>query len=127
MNVVDSSAWLEYFANGPNAGDFEVPILDTESLLVPSIAILEVYRHVLRTRGREEALVAAAAMRSGQTVDLGYSLALEAAEIGLTLKLPLADSVIYASARAHDATLWTQDADFEGLDGVEYHPKRTGP
>jgi predicted nucleic acid-binding protein len=125
VNVVDSSAWLEFFANGPNAGDFEVPILDTESLLVPSIAILEVYRHVLRTRGREEALVAAAAMRSGQTVDLGYSLALEAAEIGLTLKLPLADSVIYASARAHDAKLWTQDADFDGLDGVEYRPKRT--
>ncbi|MSR21468.1 MAG: type II toxin-antitoxin system VapC family toxin [Gemmatimonadetes bacterium] len=123
MNVVDSSAWIEFFVDGPNARVFERPIRDTEALLVPSVVVLEVYRHVLRQRGREQALVAAATMRQGQPIELDEALAIEAAELGATHGLPLADSIIYASAALHSATLWTQDADFEGLDGVQYHPK----
>jgi toxin FitB len=112
VNVVDSSAWIEFFVDGPNARVFERPIRDTKALLVPSVVVLEVYRHVLRQRGREQALVAAATMRQGQAIELDEALAIEAA-----------DSIIYASAALHSATLWTQDADFEGLDGVQYHPK----
>lgn len=124
MNVVDSSGWIEYYVGGPNASFFEGPLQDVEHLLVPSISILEVYRYVLRKRGRQDALTVAASMRQGRVLALDDSLAIEAAEIGASHTLPLADSIIYASAQSHDATLWTQDADFDGLDGVEYIPKR---
>ena len=112
MNVVDSSGWIEYFVGGPNAGFFEDAIRDMDNLLVPSISVLEVYRYVLRKSGRDEALAVAATMRQGRAVSLDGGLTIEAADIGANLGLPLADSSNYASALAHDATLWTQDADF---------------
>ena len=124
MNVVDSSAWIEFFVDGPNARFFEKPIRDSAALLVPSITVFEVYRYILKLRGREHALAAAATMRQGQAVALDDALAIEAAELGTAHGLPLADSIIYAAAMLHSATLWTQDADFEGLDGVEYRTKR---
>ena len=124
MNVVDSSGWIEYFVSGPNAAFFDGPLHDVENLLVPSISILEVYRYVLRKRGRQDALAVAASMRQGRVLALDEGLAIEAAEIGASHALPLADSIIYASAQSHDATLWTQDADFEGLEGVEFKQKR---
>ncbi len=123
MNVVDSSGWIEYFVGGPGTAFFSGPLQDLERLLVPSISILEVYRYVLRERGRHDALVAAASMRQGRVLALDEHLAIEAAEIGATHGLPLADSVIYAAARVHEATLWTQDADFDGFDGVQFQPK----
>jgi toxin FitB len=124
LNVVDSSGWIEFLVEGPNAGFFESPLNDVENLVVPSISILEVYRYVLREEGREKALSVAASMRQGRVVDLGEGLAIEAAELGTSLGLPLADSVIYASALASEAKLWTQDSHFEGLDHVEYKLKR---
>ena len=124
MNIVDSSGWIEYYVGGPNAAFFESPLLKVDKLLVPSISILEVYRYVLRERGRPDALAVAASMRQGHVLVLDEGLAVEAAEIGASHALPLADSIIYASALAHDATLWTQDADFEGLEGVAYKPRR---
>jgi len=124
VNVVDSSGWIEYFVSGPNAAFFDGPLHDVENLLVPSISILEVYRYVLRKRGRQDALAVAASMRQGRVLALDEGLAIEAAEIGASHALPLADSIIYASAQSHDATLWTQDADFEGLEGVEFKQKR---
>ena len=124
MNVVDSSAWIEYFVDGPNARVFSKPVRDTANLVVPSVTILEVYRYVLRERNREQALQAVATMRQGKVADLDEGLAIEAAELGASQGLPLADSIIYATTLAHDATLWTQDAHFEGLDHVEYREKR---
>ncbi|MDH3208471.1 MAG: type II toxin-antitoxin system VapC family toxin [Gemmatimonadota bacterium] len=124
MNVVDSSAWIEFFVDGPNARYFAKAVGDVESLLVPSVVILEVYRYILRQRGRQAALEAAASMRQGTVVDLDEGLAIEAAELGASHQLPLADSIIYASAVANEATLWTQDSDFEGLEGVRYRSKR---
>ena len=126
MNVVDSSGWIEYLAAGPNADYFAEPLGNTEELVVPSISILEVYRYVLRERGREAALTAAASMRQGKVIDLDAGLALEAAELGVANQLPMADSIIYATAQAHQATLWTQDADFEELAGVRFIAKRRG-
>jgi toxin FitB len=123
VNVVGSSGWIEYLVGGPNADFFQKPLQDVENLLVPSISILEVYRYVLRERGRQDALAVAASMRQGQVLDLDEGLAIEAAEIGASHALPLADCIIYASAQAHQAKLWTQDADFDGLDQVEYKPK----
>ena len=125
MNVVDSSAWLEYFANGPNAGYFAPAIEAVGELLVPTICLLEVFKRILQQRGESAALQAVAQMQQGQVVDLDATLALTAAHLGVEAKLPLADSVVFATSRHHGATLWTQDADFEQLPGVRYHAKRT--
>jgi len=124
VNVIDFSGWLEYFADGANADFFAVAILDTASLLVPTISLLEVFKRVYQQRGENAALSAVALMRQGEVIDLDGELALAAAKLGVDQKLPLADSVMLASARRHDATLWTQDADFDGLDGVRYVAKR---
>jgi predicted nucleic acid-binding protein len=123
VNVVDSSAWLEYFANGPNASFFAPAIEDSDELVVPTITLLEVFKRICHQRGEGPALQAVALMQQGQTVELTSSIALAAATLGLTYKLPLADSVVYATARLHDAILWTQDADFKGLPEVRYRAK----
>lgn len=123
MNVVDSSGWLEYFADGPNRGFFSEAVEDVERLLVPTISICEVYKIFLRRRGEQEALRAMGAMRGGQVIDLDFDLALESAKLGAELELPLADSIILATARRYNATLWTQDGHFSGLEGVRYIPR----
>jgi toxin FitB len=123
VNVVDSSAWLEYFADGPNAGAFAPPIQATAELVVPSITLFEVFKRVYQQRGEGPALQAVAVMEQGQVIDLDGPLALAAAKLSADTKLPLADSVVLATARRHEATLWTQDADFEGLPDVRYRAK----
>ncbi|HEV2178271.1 MAG TPA: type II toxin-antitoxin system VapC family toxin [Terriglobia bacterium] len=120
MNVVDSSGWLEYFADGPNANFFAPAIEALSKLIVPSLTLLEVFKRIASQRGETPAIAAVAQMRQGQVVDLDASLALSAARISLDLKLPLADSVILATARLYDAVVWTQDADFKGLARVQY-------
>ena len=124
MNVVDSSAWLEYFADGPNAGRFASAVEDVERLIVPSICLLEVFKRVFQQRDEQTALNAVTLMQQGMVDDLTAETAVDAARIGATLKLPLADSVVIATARKHAATLWTQDADFEGIEGVKYFAKK---
>lgn len=118
MNVVDSSAWLEYFADGPHAGTFAPAIERTRELIVPSICLLEVFKRVLQQRGEGAALQAVAVMEQGRVIPLDGPLALTAARSGVALKLPLADSVVFATARHHGALVWTQDADFKGLPHV---------
>lgn len=120
MNVVDSSAWLEYFADGPNADEFAGPIQDPANLVVPSITLFEVFKRIRMQRDSEIALRAVSQMRRGMVVDLDADLSIAAADLSADLRMALADSVILATARAHDATVWTQDADFEGLENVEY-------
>lgn len=123
MNVVDFSGWLEFFADGPNAGFFARPIMDTERLVVPTISLLEVFKRVLQQRGENAALQAIAHMRQGLLVTLDADIALAAAHVGVSHKLPLADSVMLATARRHSAILWTQDSDFEGIEGVRYRAR----
>jgi len=124
MNLVDSSGWLEYFADADHAGFFAPAILDTERLIVPTLALLEVFKRVLQQRGEGAALQAVALMRQGRVVELDAELALSAARLGVQHGLALADSVIYATARRCDALLWTQDADFDGLPQVRFVAKR---
>ncbi len=123
MNVVDSSAWLEYFADGPNAQHFAMAIENTEELLVPSITLLEVFKRISQQRGEGVALQYAALMQQGRVVVLTAALATQAAHLGIRHKLPLADSIIYATAQEAGALVWTQDADFDGLVGVRYWPR----
>jgi toxin FitB len=124
VNVVDSSGWLEYFADGPNADFFASGIETVPELVVPSISIYEVFKRVLQQRGEGEALQAVAVMQQGLVVDLDASLALRAARISVNSGLPMADSVILATARAHNATLWTQGSDFASMEDVRYIEKR---
>ena len=126
MNVVDSSAWIEYFTDGPNAGFFAGAIEDVEELLVPALVIYEVFKWISRERGEAQAVKAVAHMQQGEVVDLDAKLAAYAARLSLQTKLPMADSIVHATARIHEAILWTQDDDFEGLDGVKYVAKKKG-
>lgn len=123
MNIVDSSGWLEYFADGPNADFFAPAIEDPSELIVPSLSIYEVFKRVLQQRSESEALQAVAVMQQGLGVDLDVVLTLSAAKLSATMKLPMADSVMPATARAYGAVLWTQDAHFKGLEGVQYIEK----
>jgi toxin FitB len=124
MNLVDSCGWLEYFADGPNAKYFAEPIEDIGNLLVPTLCILEVFKSILRQRDEHEALQAIAVMQQGKVIELDTTLALSAAKLGSVHKLPLADSIILATARAFDAMIWTQDTDFIHLDGIKYIVKK---
>lgn len=123
MNVVDSSGWLEYFADSANAEFFANAVENIEELIVPVITIYEVFKRVYQQRGEGDALQAVAMMEQGQVVELDPRLALSAAKLSLELKLPMADSIILATARSYDAIVWTQDEDFKGIAGVEYIEK----
>ena len=125
-HVVDSSAWLEYFADGPNAEHFAPIIEQADALLVPSITVLEVFKAIARQRDESTAIRYTAVIQQSETVDLSADLAMRAAILGLKHRLPLADSIVYATGQAHDALVWTQDADFDGLEGVRYVPKPRG-
>jgi predicted nucleic acid-binding protein len=120
VNLVDSSAWLEYFADGPNADFFAPAIEKARDLLVPTIVVFEVYKRVLQQRNERAALEATSVLQHGQLVELTASLAVAAARISQDEKLPMLDSIILATARAQNATIWTQDSDFEEMDGVKY-------
>ena len=124
MNVVDSSGWLEYFAAGPNADFFAAAVEATDELIVPTVSVYEVFKRVSQQRGEGDALQAVALMQQGDVVDLSIHLALEAARTSMALGIPMADSIIMATAQSSDATLWTQDADFADIDGVRYVAKR---
>ena len=124
MNIVDSSGWLAYFADEPNARHFLPPLNDAASLVVPTVTIYEVFKVVLREAGENEALQAAVAMRKGSVVDLTTSLAIAASRLSLEYSIPMADSIILATAKEVNATIWTQDSDFKDMDNVKYFPKK---
>jgi len=123
MNVVDSSGWLEYFAQGENSRFFAPVLQDGDALIVPTISIYEVYKRVALQRGEDEALAAIAWMSAGTVVDLTQEIALAAAALSIESRLPMADSIILATAQVHGATLWTQDEHFQGMAGVAYIAK----
>jgi len=124
MNIVDSSGWLAYFADEPNARNFLPPLKDTASLVVPTVCIYEVFKVVLRESGENKALQAAVAMRKGTVVDLTSSLAIAASKISLELGIPMADSIVLATAQEFNAIIWTQDSDFKGISNVKYFSKK---
>ncbi|MEP6779515.1 MAG: type II toxin-antitoxin system VapC family toxin, partial [Gemmatimonadaceae bacterium] len=124
VNLIDSSAWLEYFAAGPQAAQVAAAIENVDQLLVPTIVLVEVTRRVMQQRDEDAALQVAAVLHQGQIAALDSGIALSAAHYGVTYKLPLADSIIYATAKQFEATIWTFDADFADLPGVKYFPKR---
>ena len=124
MNVVDSSGWLEYFADGPNADFFATPIEASTELLVPTVSLYEVFKRVLQQRGDNAALQSMALMQQGTVIELTSTLALQAARVSLHERLPMADSMILATTQAYGATLWSQDSDFKHIAGVKYVAKK---
>ena len=124
MNIIDSSGWLEYFADGPNVPFFPQPLLKTAELIVPTITIYEVFKTVLRQRDESDALQAIALMEQGSVVDLTANISILAAKMNIERNMPMADSIILATARIYQATIWTQDSDFEGIEGVRYIPTK---
>lgn len=124
MNIVDSSAWLEYFANTKNAKNFANAIEKPELLLVPSIILYEVFKKVLFEKNENEALLIIAHMKQGTVIDLDLEIALWAAKLAKKHKLPMADSIILAIAQKHKATIWTQDNDFKNIEGVKFFDKK---
>ena len=123
MNLVDSSGWLEYLADSRNAEFFAEAIEDTENLIVSTINIYEVFKRILQQRGEDAALQAVALMHQASVVDVTSPIAMDAVKLSTELKLPMADSMVFATARAYGAILWTQDADFEGLPNVKFTKK----
>ncbi|MEM7332529.1 MAG: type II toxin-antitoxin system VapC family toxin [Chloroflexota bacterium] len=123
MNVMDSSGWLEYFADGPNADFFAPAIENTDELIVPTISLYEVFKRVLQQLGEDKALEAVAVMMQGRVVELDSAIAINAAKLSDELKIPMADSIMLATARNLDGDLWTQDSDFASLPNVQYIAK----
>lgn len=123
MNLVDSSGWLAYFAGDTNAGQFAPVVQAVDQLVVPTVCLYEVFKRILTQRGEEAALQAAGVMSLGIIADLTQEIAINAAQLATERKLAMADSIILATARAYKAVLWTQDADFVGVEGVRYIAK----
>lgn len=124
MNVVDSSAWLEYFGDGPNAAIFAEAIESPSELVVPTLTLFEVFKRTCQLTDETTALEVIAVMLQGQVVDLSATLAIDAARLSLETHLAMANAIILATARAEDAVLWTQDSHFEGLENVEFREKQ---
>ena len=120
MNIIDSSGWLEYFSDGPNAKHYLPPLNDTSTLIVPVITIYEVFKVVLRESSEDLALQAVAAMLKGKVIDLTFIIAMKASKLSLRHDLPMADSILLATAREYKCVIWTQDSDFQHIEGVNY-------
>lgn len=122
-DILDSSAWIELLDAGPNTEHFRPVLMRLPDLLVPAITITEVRKVVLTQRSRAEADTVTQAMRSGHVISLDAEIAVLAADLFTQYKLPLADSLIYATASRHGALLWTQDEHFKDLPQVRFFPK----
>ena len=120
MHIVDTSAWLEYFADSPQARHFAAAVEDTEHLLVPAVIVYEVFKKVALAFDENRALQAIGQLKQGRVVNVDEAIAIYAGKLSLEKKLPMADALIYATAVLHDATVYTQDAHFEGLAQVRY-------
>jgi predicted nucleic acid-binding protein len=124
MNIVDSTLWLEYFA-GTDAGNVVSDVIEnTDELIIPTITIYEVFKKLLLETSEDKALFAIAHMRQGKIVELSDELSLSAAKISNDYKIPMADSIIYATNLKFNSTLWTQDKHFSGLKSVNYYEKK---
>lgn len=123
MNLIDSSAWIAYFTGEKNAKYFRKAINDRENLIVPSIVIYEVFKKILQEKGKDTAIKYAGHLCEGKIIGLDSVTALTAAGIAAEFQLAMADSIILATAREYNATIWTQDSDFQNFPEAKYFKK----
>jgi predicted nucleic acid-binding protein len=124
MNLVDTSGWLEYFSDSANAPNYEGVISQIDQLIVPTIVIYEVFKKIACEFDEDKALTAIAHMKLANVIDMNETIAIYAAKISLEKKLPMADSIIFATAEIYGATLYTQDEHFSKLANVKYFTKK---
>jgi len=124
MNLVDTSGWLEYLADTKNAKNFADAIENTEELIVSSINVYEIYKKVLKEKDENTAIQIIGLMKQSKVIDVTSSIAIQAAKLSYEENIPMADSIIYITAKENDAILWTQDADLKSLEGVKYFSKK---
>jgi toxin FitB len=123
MNLVDSSGWLEYFTDGKNAESFAPVIENTAEIIISVINLYEIYKKISSEKNENEAIQAIALMQQSKVMDVTDSISILAAKLSTKFKIPMADSIIYATAKIYDAIIWTQDSDFKDLEGVKYFKK----
>lgn len=123
MNLVDSSGWLEYFADGKNAKHYAPIIQDLENLAVSTINIYEVYKKIVQQRDEKDAIQAIAVMQQSNVIEVTEQIAVEAAKLSVAYSIPMADSIVIATAQSIDATIYTQDNDFKGFKNVMFFKK----
>jgi len=116
--LVDSSGWVEVVGQGLRAGQFEKLIAENEPVILPTVVLYEVYKKLMRTVGKDIAIRFLSHALRQVVVPLDEHLAIAAAAISLSHSLPMADAMIYATAKSHDAELFTTDAHFQALPGV---------
>lgn len=124
MNLVDTSGWLEYLADTKNAKNFAEAIEKTDELIVSSINIYEIYKKILKEKDENTAIQIIGLMKQSKVVDVTSSIAVQAAKLSYEKNIPLADSMIYITAKENDAMVWTQDVDLKNLVGVKYFSKK---
>ncbi|HEY0371433.1 MAG TPA: type II toxin-antitoxin system VapC family toxin [Thermoanaerobaculia bacterium] len=125
MIVLDSSGWIEFFADGPHAAEFAARLRKPADVIASTVAIYEVYKWIKRERSEDEALAAVATMKKTTVVDLTEEIALTAADLSLAHGLAMADAMMLAFARENRAELLTTDSGFEGITGVTVYSKKT--
>ena len=123
MNLVDSSGWLEYFIGGENSDFFASAIEDKENLMISSINLYEVLKKLLQTNDIKKALVYLTSMKAATQINVDEEIAYKAVLLSNEFKLPMADSLLYATAKVHNATFYTQDQNFENIADVKFIKK----
>jgi predicted nucleic acid-binding protein len=118
MIIIDSCGWIEFLVDGENAAEYEQYFQDSESIATPTIVIYEVYKKVLRERGEESAVIVAAQMDNTRVIELSERLSLLAAKLSIAHRLPMADAIVYATAKASECQVVTSDKHFVDLDDV---------
>ncbi len=123
MMVVDSCGWLEYFTDGPLADQYEKYLRKTDELLTPSIVLYEVYKKIKKEKGEKLALMIVAKLNNTEVIPLTDSIALSAADISLKYRIPMADSIIKATADSRNCSIITSDSHFQKFSNVIYLKK----
>ena len=120
MTLVDSFGWIEYLAEGRLAGRYEEYLSNLAEVVTPTIVLYEVYKKLRRECKEEEALLVVAQIMKTKVVSLTEEISLLAAEVSLKQALPVADSVVYATALKEACPVVTSDPHFKGLEDVIY-------
>jgi len=123
MNIVDSSCWIEYLMGTEIGVNVSAIIENPAELVVPTITLYEVYKKLSLERGEEYALDVISYMQAGTVIELNTGLSLSAAKISQKHKLPMADSIIYATSLHYSAIIFSCDKHFKDIPGIRYFPK----